>query len=223
MGRKSNQLLVFINQRDDFQSFLGKFSSHKVWISLIFFSFQAESQSHPIIRSNHITMMSLMAACDKTEDSERLKDVESQIVMKKITFSNSSPVDEVDATINRVSIDRQPSLEKLQFNAKRAIVAGMLDITLLTSNANQLKYITAHDFNATNISIIFLISLSLFLQVCSGLMMIYKHSVVYADGSKPASKCIEVTLIAFVFLITVINVVASVFAPNVADSPLRRF
>uniref|UniRef100_A0A336LVL5 CSON005988 protein n=1 Tax=Culicoides sonorensis TaxID=179676 RepID=A0A336LVL5_CULSO len=168
-------------------------------------------------------MMSLMASCDKSESTQTEEPI---VLAKRIQPLNSSGVDTVDGdSIPRPLFENfqgQSSEDKLQFNAKKAIVAGMLDITLLSSNANQLKYITAHDFNAMNISITVLISLSLFLQVCSGLMMIYKHSVAYQDGSRPSSRGIEVTLVAFVFLITVINVVASVFTPNIVTSPLRR-
>lgn len=81
-------------------------------------------------------MMSLMAACDKGKDSEGPRDVEETIVMKKITKLNATSSDEVDASQpspqSRPSFEKQISLEKLQFSAKKAIVAGMLDITLVT-------------------------------------------------------------------------------------------
>lgn len=76
-----------------------------------------------------------MAACDKGKGSDGPRDVEEVIVMKKVLKLNATPSDEVDAAPSpqpRPSFERQSSLEKLQFNAKRAIVAGMLDITLVT-------------------------------------------------------------------------------------------
>lgn len=75
-----------------------------------------------------------MTACDKPpndeEGSRPPRDIEEPFVMKKVTKLNATASDEVDAA-PRPSIERQNSMEKLQFNAKKAIVAGMLDITLV--------------------------------------------------------------------------------------------
>lgn len=71
-----------------------------------------------------------MAACDKGKNSEGPGDIEEAFVMKKVSNLGASALDEVDAK-PRPSFERQKSLEKLQFDAKKAIVAGMLDITLV--------------------------------------------------------------------------------------------
>lgn len=81
-------------------------------------------------------MMSLMAACEKNKTSETVEnDIEAPMIMKNISIMNTSR-DTVDSTARpsferATSMERQNSMEKLQFNAKKAIVAGMLDITLV--------------------------------------------------------------------------------------------
>ena len=53
------------------------------------------------------------------------------------------------------------------FGAKKAVAQGMMDIALITANANQLRYLLEYCRNSDSFYIIFgLIITSLFLQVC---------------------------------------------------------
>lgn len=114
-----------------------------------------------------------------TGDEENGLKTDGNFPLRIKTFNRTVVVDEVD--FSKEDEDLRPA--KSHFQMKQLIVAGMMDISLLTSNANQLKYILAHNLNsAATIVCIALISLSIFLQIGSGVGFIYKVSPILKFG-----------------------------------------
>lgn len=125
----------------------------------------------------------LSAITDKDEGKEVA--FEKVIIKRNVRHSMASVgIDAVDSIqqasdLNILKTKEEEDPEEIkgtgQFQLKRLLVAGMMDVSLMTSNANQLKYILAHQLgSASTVICVVLISLSLFLQVCSGICFIYK-------------------------------------------------
>lgn len=99
------------------------------------------------------------------------------------TDPNPQPIVEIDEEItynNETNYDNSSDSksEKNSFQLRKSIVAGMMDITLLASNANQLKYIMAHNmYTGYNVVCAIFISLSILLQMICGFVFIIKVCV----------------------------------------------
>lgn len=64
------------------------------------------------------------------------------------------------------------------FHSKRSAAEGMMDISLLTANANQLKFILYYNQTSkTFYPALSMIILSLFLQIVVGFLLIFRVSV----------------------------------------------
>lgn len=118
----------------------------------------------------------LSAVTDKYENRKPV--VEEAIVRRSVRQSFNAVKADVGDSVDEVGMLKEEEENiKGQFQIKRLLVAGMMDVSLMTSNANQLKYILAHQLSsASTIICVVLISLSLFLQICSGVGFIYKVS-----------------------------------------------
>ncbi|XP_025201335.1 ninjurin-1-like [Melanaphis sacchari] len=125
------------------------------------------------------------------------------------------------------------SLSKISnatYDTKKNMAQRMMDIALLTANANQLRYILEfRGKNSTNfVLLLVLIACSLILQVFVGTVLIFKGRMTCISSSTSIDKSSsnEVTkmdniklnnyVVLGVFLITVINIFIAAFtgAPN---------
>lgn len=86
--------------------------------------------------------------------------------------SEQSSEDVVDAP------RRQPNISTF-YHTKRSTAEGMMDISLLTANANQLKFILYYNqASKTFYAALALIVLSLMLQVSIGFLLIFRVSLI---------------------------------------------
>ncbi|XP_055849130.1 ninjurin-1 isoform X2 [Episyrphus balteatus] len=95
------------------------------------------------------------------------------------------------------------SMDANRYATKKTIAQGMLDIALLTANASQLKYILQvgeqHQFYKL---MLILISLSIFLQVTVGLLLLIQSlvSIHKTPFQRKAADILNHLIIAVVFL-----------------------
>ncbi|XP_034948199.1 ninjurin-2-like [Chelonus insularis] len=104
------------------------------------------------------------------------------------------------------------------YQQKKTLAEGMMDLALMSANANQLRYVlTAKEDIYRYISLI-LISLSFVLQVIIGIGLIWniKYDISQEEHTEKANKTNNWTIIG-IFMITVLNVVISSFGISPAD------
>ncbi|CAH1119794.1 unnamed protein product [Phaedon cochleariae] len=137
---------------------------------------------------------------------------------KKSTYEEPDDVPmvtDIDATEEQAL--KKPSNS---YAAKKTVAQGMMDIALITANANQLRYMV--EFNRQSPTYYFtliLISVSLFLQVVIGMALIIKGRLDIRGRSKNAlAKSINNYVIIGVFLVTIINVFIASFTVTVSSS-----
>lgn len=97
--------------------------------------------------------------------------------------------------------------------AKKTLAQGMMDIALITANANQLRYMVEYNQHSSTFYInVILISVSLILQLLIGMTLIFK-TWLYMQGKskKPVAKKLNIYVTAGVFAITIINVFIASF------------
>ncbi|CAG9855754.1 unnamed protein product [Phyllotreta striolata] len=108
--------------------------------------------------------------------------------------------------------------------SKKSVAQGMMDIALITANANQLRYMVEYNQHSSTFYVnIILISISLILQLAMGIILIYKTWLYMQGKSKqPEAKRLNIYVTAGVFVITIINVFIASFtvtgAPPVASN-----
>lgn len=99
---------------------------------------------------------------------------------------------------------------------KKTMAQGMLDMALLSANANQLRYVLdskVHDmYYYTSVS---LISSSMILQVLVAVALVFKvrYNIDVDEDYEHADKINNAIMIGII-LITIANVVSSAFAPT---------
>ena len=93
-------------------------------------------------------------------------------------FSQVEGEDVIDGGRNRRQINQQPA--SAYYHMKKSYAEGMMDLSLLTANANQLKFILYYNKDAkTFYPALILIILSLILQIAVGVLLIFRVSRVY--------------------------------------------
>ncbi|VVC28451.1 Ninjurin [Cinara cedri] len=115
-------------------------------------------------------------------------------------------------------------VSNVTYNAKKTMAQGMMDIALLTANANQLRYILEFRHKSTNfVILLILIACSLILQVLVGIMLIFKGHLDFkgsgstddSSNNTPSRKIpndqLNNYVVLGVFLITVINIFIAAF------------
>lgn len=99
------------------------------------------------------------------------------------------------------------------YQHKKTVAQGMMDIALLSANANQLRYVLesggSHPYYFASLT---LIGISLLLQVVVGVGLILnsRYNVTYETSMRKANRINNYTVLA-IFLITVMNVFISAF------------
>ncbi|XP_054275702.1 ninjurin-A-like [Macrosteles quadrilineatus] len=108
------------------------------------------------------------------------------------------------------------------FAAKKTVAQGMMDIALLTANANQLRFVLEYSSNSkTYYLVIVLISISLILQVAVGVSLIFKGRCdLKGDSKLEKANQINNYVVVGVFLITIINVFIAAFSIT-GEAPYR--
>lgn len=108
---------------------------------------------------------------------------------------------------------RRPNTKLITINQNLRGVSGMMDIALITANANQLRYIIEFSSNSPTYYLnLVLISVSLLLQVCVGVSLIFKGRMDLRGMSKhPNAKRINIYVVVGIFLVTIINVFIASF------------
>ncbi|SPP76199.1 ninjurin-1 [Drosophila guanche] len=96
------------------------------------------------------------------------------------------------------------------YATNKNVAEGLMDIALLSANANQLRFlITYNDKASTYIYSLILVILSLSLQLLVGLMLIFKRRIKRCQHSRYART--NELLVMGVFMITVINILLAAF------------
>ncbi|XP_011875434.1 PREDICTED: ninjurin-1-like [Vollenhovia emeryi] len=106
------------------------------------------------------------------------------------------------------------------YAAKKTVAQGMMDVALITANANQLRYLIEYQRSSpTFYLIMILIIISLLLQIAVGISLIFKGRFDIKGMSKsPSAQRINNYVVVGVFLITIINVFIAAFSITAPDT-----
>ncbi|XP_032687130.1 ninjurin-1 [Odontomachus brunneus] len=138
--------------------------------------------------------------------------------VKTAEESSSAEVEAVEDVVvkNIASTDTTDKKAKQEnsFAAKKTVAQGMMDVALITANANQLRYLFEYQRGSSMFYfIVVLISISLLLQVIVGVSLIFKGRFDLKGKSKSRkAQMINNYVVAAVFLITIINVFIAAFS-----------
>ncbi|KAK9882921.1 hypothetical protein WA026_023768 [Henosepilachna vigintioctopunctata] len=109
------------------------------------------------------------------------------------------------------------------YAAKKTVAQGMMDIALITSNANQLRYLVEYASETKTYYLnLVLISVSLILQVAVGVSLLFKgrYQLKGDPKHKNVSKINSFSVIG-VFLVTLINVFIASFTMSQKPEPQK--
>ncbi|XP_020299781.1 ninjurin-1-like [Pseudomyrmex gracilis] len=172
------------------------------------------------------TMMEVKTSHDgRTDDTpdtsstkmETLKDVAVQEPSANPEMQEDFVVKEqgmsVDTTDKR---NRQSNT----FAAKKTVAQGMMDVALITANANQLRYLLEYQQNSPTFYLTMsMIIISLILQIGVGVSLIFKGRYDMKGKSKSTNaERINNYVVVTVFLITIINVFIAAFSISSPDT-----
>lgn len=149
---------------------------------------------------------------DKDELDKVDKDVELDAVEEVVIKDPAVIVD----TTDKKSQYKQSNT----FAAKKTVAQGMMDVALITANANQLRYLLEYQRESnTFVLILSLIIISLSLQVAVGISLVFKGRFDIKGKSKSnIAHKINNYVVVGVFLITIINVFIASFSITVQPS-----
>ncbi|XP_039966256.1 ninjurin-1 [Bactrocera tryoni] len=106
-------------------------------------------------------------------------------------------------------------MNSLDYAGNKNVVEGLMDIALLSANANQLRFLLTYNNKAPTFYIsLGLVSVSLVLQVVVGLALIFKRHMKKNDRRYIY---IKELLIFGIFIITVVNVLIAAFTTTESD------
>ncbi|XP_012270886.1 ninjurin-2 [Orussus abietinus] len=120
----------------------------------------------------------------------------------------------VDTTDKRTR--RSPGMADT-YAAKKTVAQGMMDVALITANANQLRYLIEYQsMSPTFYMNVALISISLLLQIAVGVSLIFKGRFdMRGESHSLNARRINNYVVVGVFLVTIINVFVAAFSINV--------
>ncbi|KDR20905.1 ninjurin-2 isoform X3 [Zootermopsis nevadensis] len=110
--------------------------------------------------------------------------------------------------------NRGKPLDANSYATKKTIAQGMLDIALLTANASQLKYVLQighqHEFYTL---MLWLISVSIVLQACQGVLYVMLGSVFNINKTKDqgGANLWNNVVFAMGIITTIVNIIISAF------------
>ncbi|XP_055694029.1 ninjurin-B [Lutzomyia longipalpis] len=100
---------------------------------------------------------------------------------------------------------------KSEYASKKSVAEGMMDIALLTANANQLRFLITYNTESRTFYIMLgLLITSLALQIAVGIALIFKRQM-KIKGRKNQANHMNDYIVGGIFLVTVINVLAASF------------
>ncbi|XP_067644735.1 ninjurin-B [Eurosta solidaginis] len=116
---------------------------------------------------------------------------------------------EADVTKTELTKTELRRINSMDYAGNKNLVEGLMDIALLSANANQLRFLlTYNDKARTYYMSLALVGVSLVLQVVVGLALIFKRHLKQTDRRYMYTKEF---LICGVFVITVVNVLLAAF------------
>ncbi|XP_044736327.1 ninjurin-2-like [Chrysoperla carnea] len=120
---------------------------------------------------------------------------------------------EIESQVDSADGRRRNKINNNTYVAKKTAAQGLMDIALLTANANQLRYIIEYSSSNLTFAInITLICISLLLQIFVGITLAFQGRFYYRGESKKKScKNLKNYIIIGVFLITLVNVFIASF------------
>ncbi|XP_017072210.1 ninjurin-1 [Drosophila eugracilis] len=134
-------------------------------------------------------------------------DIQVDIKDEQFELGFSSKLQKSKGTNKKCSLDLSAGNS---YAANKNVAEGLMDIALLSANANQLRFlITYNDKASTYIYSMIMVILSLVLQLLVGIMLIFKRRL-----KRFKNRSYERTndlLVMGVFMITVINILLAAF------------
>ncbi|XP_046401086.1 ninjurin-A-like [Ischnura elegans] len=121
---------------------------------------------------------------------------------------------ETSVTLEVSESPETPITGQNTYAAKKTVAQGMMDIALLTANANQLRYILEYSRDSPTFYLnVLLIIISLILQVAVGVSLIFKARFDLAGQAKnDYANRLNNYVVVGVFLVTIINVFVAAFS-----------
>ncbi|XP_049819074.1 ninjurin-B-like [Aethina tumida] len=146
------------------------------------------------------------------ESHEEIKGDADQDEIDSRRHKNDS-FEELQEEINEEEEAKLAQKASNNYAAKKTVAQGMMDIALITANANQLRYIIEFNKNSSTYYLnLTLIVISLLLQVAVGVSLIFKGRMDLRGESKHQNaKRINNYVVVGVFLVTIINVFIASF------------
>ncbi|XP_076286996.1 ninjurin-A [Lasioglossum baleicum] len=150
---------------------------------------------------------------DKDEMDKVDKNLELDTVVEEVVINDPTMI--VDTTDKKSKYKQSNT-----FAAKKTVAQGMMDVALITANANQLRYLLEYQKNTnTFLLILTLIIVSLSLQVAVGIGLVFKGRFDIKEKSKSnIAHRINNYVVVGVFLITIINVFIASFSISTQPS-----
>ncbi|CAL7935422.1 unnamed protein product [Xylocopa violacea] len=139
-----------------------------------------------------------------TNEKENKLDMVEEVVVK-------------DASVDTTDKKAMPYKQSNTFAAKKTVAQGMMDVALITANANQLRYLIEYQRQSSTFYLIMsLIIISLLLQVAVGVSLVFKGRYDIKGQSKSIqARKINNYVVIGVFMITIINVFIAAFSVSV--------
>lgn len=171
-------------------------------------SFQAklsETRNSVIVRTDCEREEAARYTMDGKEKLDDPNGVEEVVVKEDAAAS-------VDATDKK--FHPRNARQSNTFAAKKTVAQGMMDVALITANANQLRYLIEYQQDSPTFHLILsLIIISLLLQIAVGVSLIFKGRFDMKGMSKSINaERINNYVVVGVFLITIINVFIASFS-----------
>ncbi|XP_062129851.1 ninjurin-A-like isoform X4 [Drosophila sulfurigaster albostrigata] len=154
-------------------------------------------------------------ANDKTADL--LVDKEEQGIFKGGATSPDLNNKTADLLVDKEKQEKYPDLNVYQ--SRKTLAQGMMDLALLSANANQLRHVLETETKSAYFFIsLSLISLSIIFQIGVGVGLIwnYRYDIKKEEDISRANRINNYTVIG-IFIVTVVNVIIPSFF--VSDSP----
>ncbi|XP_011181237.1 ninjurin-B isoform X1 [Zeugodacus cucurbitae] len=164
-----------------------------------------------------------------TDDKTIVAALESPNLSSEDTVDNNG-ISGIDASADVVETDIEPEIypiakrltksalrrmNSLDYAGNKNLAEGLMDIALLSANANQLRFLLTYNNKAPTYYIsLGLVSVSLVLQVVVGLALIFKRHLRKNDRRYIY---IKELLIFGIFIITVVNVLIAAFTTTESD------
>ncbi|CAH1366403.1 ninjurin-B-like [Tenebrio molitor] len=179
-------------------------------------------ESENLTQQNFVDKNGYVVIDVNNEDREKQEtSISEETEFKKCEINNLASVEEkydseTAEDVNTGEDVLDSNITEKQSNtyaAKKTVAQGMMDIALITANANQLRYIIEFNSHSSTYYLnLFLIVISLILQIGVGVSLIFKGRLDLRGQSKDkTAKKINNYVVIGIFLVTIINVFIASF------------